>query len=98
MSVYLDGSFITDKPYPGDFDACWDPVGVNLLKLNPILLDSSNGRRQQKLSFGGEFFPSAPGADGVIPFVNFFSIDRETGREKGIVRIVTYKDKGDIGS
>ena len=26
--LYLDGSFVTDKPIPGDFDACWDPKGV----------------------------------------------------------------------
>lgn len=23
-TVYVDGSFVTAKPAPGDFDACWD--------------------------------------------------------------------------
>ena len=22
--VYIDGSFVTDKEYPNDYDACWD--------------------------------------------------------------------------
>ena len=88
-AVYLDGSYVTDKPHPGDFDVCWDPTGVDPSRLDPIFLDFSEGRRQQKLTFGGEFFPSAPGPDGAIPFVRFFSVDRETGREKGLVRIVT---------
>jgi hypothetical protein len=87
-AVYLDGSYVTDKPLPGDFDACWDPTGVDPSKLDPILLDFAEGRRQQKLLLGGELFPSAPGPDGVLPFVTFFSVDRDTGRLKGLVRIV----------
>ena len=86
--VYLDGSYMTDKPYPGDFDACWDPTGVDPSKLDPVLLDFSQGRKQQKLRFGGELFPSTPDAEGRIPFVAFFSIDRETGSPKGLVKIV----------
>ena len=86
--VYLDGSYVTDKPYPGDYDVCWDPTGVDPSKLDPVLLDFSEGRRRQKLSFGGELFPSAPGSDGRIPFIEFFSVDRETGGPKGMVRIV----------
>lgn len=40
--VYLNGSFVTEKPYPGDFDACWEPAGVDLNQLDPVLLDFSN--------------------------------------------------------
>jgi hypothetical protein len=87
-AVYLDGSYVTAKPYPGDFDACWDPTGVDPSKLDPILLDFAYDRRQQKLTFGGELFPSSPGPDGTIPFLAFFSVDRETGGVKGLVRIV----------
>ncbi len=87
-AVYLDGSFVTDKPYPGDFDACWDPTGVDESRLHPALLDFAEGRKQQKLVFGGELFPSYPRLDGSIPFVTFFSVDRETGRQKGLVRVV----------
>ena len=26
--LYLNGSFVTQKPVPNDYDACWDPSGV----------------------------------------------------------------------
>ena len=87
-AVYLNGSLVTNKPLPGDFDACWDPTGVDESRLHPALLDFAEGRKQQKLVFGGELFPSRPRLDGSIPFVTFFSVDRETGRQKGLVRIV----------
>ena len=37
-TLYLDGSFVTSKNHPGDFDGCWDPVGVDARKLDPVLL------------------------------------------------------------
>jgi hypothetical protein len=42
--VFLDGSFVTGKERPGDFDACWDPSGVDHRKLDPVLLDFSQRR------------------------------------------------------
>ena len=36
---YLDGSFVSSKLEPGDFDACWDEKGVDLDKLDPVLLN-----------------------------------------------------------
>jgi len=42
--VYLDGSFVTIKPHPGDFDACWDIQGVNEEGLDPVFWDFSHGR------------------------------------------------------
>lgn len=35
--VYLDGSYVTTKTVPGDFDACWEPTGVEAKKLDPVL-------------------------------------------------------------
>lgn len=86
-TVLLDGSFVTGKPIPGDFDACWDPSGVEDTKLDPVLLDFSEGRKRQKERFGGEFFPATCLADGVHFFTNFFQIDKYTGKAKGIIRI-----------
>lgn len=43
-TIYLDGSYVTGKPRPGDFDACWDPSGVDPAKLDPVFLQFSNGR------------------------------------------------------
>jgi len=86
-TVYLDGSYITMKESPGDFDACWDPAGVDTAKLDPVLLDFQAKRAQQKKKFGGEFFPSSNLADGSNTFIDFFQLDRFTGKKKGIIRI-----------
>ena len=56
--VWLNGSFVTTKDEPGDFDACWDQTGVDLDVLDPVLLDLSAGRVAQKARFGGELVPN----------------------------------------
>jgi hypothetical protein len=85
--VYLDGSYVTEKPTPGDFDVCWDPNAVDPSKLDPVLLDFGDRRRNQRQKYGGEFFPSSARADGSRTFVEFFRTDRDTGKEKGVIRI-----------
>ncbi|HTW08421.1 MAG TPA: hypothetical protein VME46_12970 [Acidimicrobiales bacterium] len=84
--VWLDGSFVTSKDEPTDFDACWDIEGVDLDRLDPVLLDLSAGRRAQKARFGGEFFPNVVEAGSRLIFADFLQNDRDTGR-KGIVVI-----------
>lgn len=86
--AFLDGSFVTAKPRPGDFDACWDPTGVNPDLLDPVLLSFENNRAAQKAKYLGELFPSTIPADraGTI-FIEFFQVDRFTGAPKGIVAI-----------
>jgi len=46
--VWLNGSFVTAKEEPGDFDGCRDSDGVDLDALDPVLLDLSNRRAAQK--------------------------------------------------
>jgi len=36
--VYLDGSFVTTKEHPGDFDACWDIQNVDEEALDRVFL------------------------------------------------------------
>ena len=87
-SLYLDGSFVTEKPEPGDFDACWDPVGVDRRHLDPVFRDFSNLRSKQKLKFGGEFFASTTRADSHgRTFIDFFQVEKFTGQLKGIIKI-----------
>lgn len=87
-TAYVDGSFITAKEEPGDFDACWEPAGVDLDALDPTLLDFSEGRRSQKGRFGGEFFPADAAADPAgTSFLDFFQRERDTDQAKGIVKI-----------
>lgn len=42
--LYINGSFVTSKIEPGDFDVAWDPDGVNIKILNPVLIDSAPPR------------------------------------------------------
>jgi hypothetical protein len=84
--AYIDGSFVTAKERPNDFDACWDPVGVDPIILNPILLRFENQRQLQKIVFYGELFPSHwPATIAGQRFVEFFQTDKNTVDPKGIV-------------
>jgi hypothetical protein len=87
--LYLDGSFATNKELPSDYDAAWDPSGVDLtllLRLEPVFFDFSSMRAAQKTKYLGEFFPSTAVADAVgTRFWQFFQIDKNTGSPKGIV-------------
>lgn len=87
-TAYIDGSFITAKEEPDDFDGCWDAVGVDASLLDPVLLDFAHPRTAQKERFGGELFPAADSADpeSGARFLDFFQRDRD-GERKGIVRI-----------
>jgi hypothetical protein len=87
-TVYLDGSYVTAKPRPVDFDACWDPAGVDRAKLDLVFLNFGNGRAAQKAAFKGEFFPSSMMCSDVgRTFVEFFQLDRFTGKQKGVISI-----------
>jgi hypothetical protein len=37
--LYLDGSYVTAKTVPADYDGCWDPAGMDRAKLDPVFLD-----------------------------------------------------------
>lgn len=84
--LWLNGSFVTAKDEPGDFDACWETDGVDLDRLDPVLLDLSNHRTAQKTRFGGELLPNVVEAGSGLVFAEFFQNERDTGR-KGIVVI-----------
>ncbi len=56
--MYLDGSFVSGKGDPADFDGCWDLDGVDLELLDAVLKTFDDGRRAQKEKYGGELFPA----------------------------------------
>jgi hypothetical protein len=89
-TVYIDGSFVTHKLVPGDFDACWEANGVDMNQLKstaPALLKFDAKRAAQKAAYGGEFFPAGWPADGSgTLFLEFFQMDRD-GNPKGIIAI-----------
>lgn len=96
-TVYIDGSYVTGKPSPGDYDACWEPEGVNVRKLDPVFLDFSDRRGNQKQKYRGEFFPSTLEAERLSArtFLEFFQVEKFTGRAKGIVSIDLQKEDVD---
>jgi hypothetical protein len=86
--AYIDVSFVTAKDVPGDFDGCWDPQDVDASRLDPVLLDFTNGRAAQKAKYGGEMFVTSFSAGAAGPrFLEFFQQDKATGNPKGIVAI-----------
>jgi hypothetical protein len=95
--IYLDGSYISAKPEPGDYDALWDRRFVDPTLLDPLFIQLTMGTDRQKAKYLGEFFPSAAvEANSRKPFMDFFRTDRLTGAEKGIIRIINYLNKGGL--
>ncbi|EOX3949973.1 hypothetical protein ACNUCD_004976 [Vibrio alginolyticus] len=84
--IYIDGSYVTKKPTPGDYDACWDAGNVDPSKLDAVFLDFSDGRASQKAKYEGEFFPAHCFADNKqTPYTEFFQQEKHSGCRKGIV-------------
>lgn len=84
--MWIDGSFITAKRNPSDFDGCWDyqDVALGLLR-KTTLLDFTKGCQAQKAKYGGEMFPAHWPADSAgTVFLEFFQRDLDF-RRKGIV-------------
>ena len=86
--VYLDGSFVTAKERPGDFDGCWDSEGVDfdlLAQSDPVLLTFGDSRAAQKKRYRGELFLADGQANGIgTLFREFFQLDKD-GNAKGII-------------
>ena len=87
-TAYIDGSFVTAKAEPGDFDACWEISSVDDTLVDPIFFIFDRKRAAQKARFLGEFFPAEwPEAVSGRTWLEFFQIDKDTGEAKGIVAI-----------
>ena len=85
--AYLDGSFVSAKAVPADYDGCYDLAGVDLERLPLALRDFSDQRAAQKAEFRGELFPASWVADWQgRPYLEFFQQDRN-GNPKGIITI-----------
>jgi len=90
-AIFVDGSFITKKILPGDFDLCWEEEGVDLVaasKICPGLFDCGRKMEKIKARYRGDVAPSESIADikKDITFLGLFTEDRQ-GRAKGIIRI-----------
>ena len=88
QTAYINGSFVTRKELPNDYDACWEETGVDPEALDPVLLTFDPGRAMQKAKYMGELFPASIVADTAgLSFLEFFQTDKDTGRPKGIIAI-----------
>jgi hypothetical protein len=90
-TIYIDGSFVTTKQKPGDFDACWEDNGVDinyLQSIAPALFNFALLRAEQKNQYKGEIFPSNyPANDSGTAYIDFFQFDTRTNTRKGIIAI-----------
>ena len=86
-SIYLDGSFASEKPSPEDYDGCWDPAGVDVTKLDPVLLDFTKQRAAQKRKYRGEMFIATVTEISGKTFLDFFQTEKSTGAQKGILLV-----------
>lgn len=87
-TVYLNGSFVTIKEKPNDFDMCWDrdDTDIEYLRKNaPTILKFYNSAAQ-KYKYGGEIYQSDEPVNESETSIEFFQSDREYNR-KGIIAI-----------
>ena len=85
--AYVDGSFVTAKPQPGDIDVCYESGNMDFSLLEPTLKDFSNRRAAQKAKYGCEFFEAEAEAvpDGTL-YLDFFQMTKD-GNKKGIIAL-----------
>lgn len=87
-TVYVDGSFVTTKEVPGDFDCCYDITGMDpklLYMIDPAFFEQKNKRAAQKATYGGELFPAQ--GPQLLAWLDFFQTNKDTGARKGVVAI-----------
>jgi hypothetical protein len=86
--LYVDGSFVTSKEEPGDFDACWDEDGVDRGRLDGVILDLTEKRAAQQAKFGGALFPAHLFDQGSgMTILESYQIDPISHQPKGIVML-----------
>jgi hypothetical protein len=87
--AYLDGSFITQKELPRDFDLCWEPEGVDATVIDPLFIVTRfvlPPRSEQKAKYCGEILITL-NHPAVFDMLNYFQLDDRTGDAKAIISI-----------
>ncbi len=90
-AIWIDGSFVTKKQLPKDIDICWDNAGIDfgfVKEIMPILMNDSPARLAQQNIYKADIFPAhIPEVSSKKFFKDFFQIDKNTGQQKGIIKI-----------
>ena len=84
--VWLNGSFVTAKDEPGDFDACWDTDDVDLDALDPALWTCPTTESRRRRASAGNCSRTSSKPRSGLSFAEFLQNERDTSR-KGIVVI-----------
>ena len=97
QEIYLDGTFCTEKPDPGDIDGYWvEPDDGVYDRIDPYWIDfelilvphAREWKRRMWADHGVEFFiHPAMQASPEMGFPEFFRQDRE-GQSRGVIQVV----------
>lgn len=82
----IDGSFVSAKEEPDDYDLAFDPVGVDGSLVDPILRRHDDQRKAMRAKYFGDIFPWGAIACATTRLIyrDFFQRDR-SGIAKGVV-------------
>ena len=86
-TIIIDGSFVTARELPNNWDAAFDPVGVIYERLDPILVQHKDGGRAMRAKYLGNLFPwtETLAHDGPL-FLDYFQTDHD-GQPKGVIEL-----------
>jgi len=97
QEIYLDGSFCTEKPDPGDVDGYWvepddgvyDRIDPYWIDFEPVLVPHARKCKWRMwVDYGVEFFiHPVMQASPEMGFPEFFSQDRD-GQPRGVIQVV----------
>lgn len=83
--VFLDGSFITKKEEPGDYDLCYEPTGIVATDNLRTFFITRETRKEEYL---GDIFVRMPQPPYFVDYVESWQTDkRQDDVRKGILRI-----------
>lgn len=90
-TIFIDGSFTTDKQLPRDIDVCWDERGLDCEMIDskfPVIFDIEPPRLLQKNTYKCDVFPAywEDTASGLL-FLELFQKDKYSEGKKGILKI-----------
>jgi hypothetical protein len=85
QEVFLNGSFITNKEEPGDYDLCYEPTGIVATDNLQMFLKTREARKEEYL---GDIFVRLPQPPYLADYVEMWQTDtRQDDIPKGIIRI-----------
>jgi hypothetical protein len=89
-AVYVDGSFVSAKEQPNDYDACWDTRGVKVERIDGTLMSfTDEGKAKMQEHYKGDIRPAeCSPQERNVSYLEFFQMDKD-GNKKGIVKLVS---------